>query len=277
MVEEGRTFRCAQCGNLMREGDKFCRDCGVMLTPTRTDDAAEAPPARNLSSQGASAREDGIASVVVGVVVVLLLLTGIVALVGGRSGGDRDTAAGDGVGAGSVGGEAADGSSPSPADSQYDSSSGDVDPEFEEIIDAWSSSGTNVPLLLPTYTPFAIDGVNADPFGTDGQNYYVWSDASNQLANAIRVEILDAAIPAEDMAQHTISIDGQEYPYTEDASMITGTEPQEGQYTVLLWVSSEDGEEYWYYVEMNTMLSPLPYEEFAKTIGSMKRLDPSDI
>lgn len=176
--------------------------------------------------------------------------------------GDKDLASGTGT----AGGDAREAVAP-----------GGVDPAFGEIIDAWGSSGVDVPLLLPKYTPFPIDGVSVDPFGTGSQNYYVWSDVNNQYADHIRVEILDAAVPAEGMAQDIVLIDGQEYPYTEDTSMVTGTEAQEGQYTVLLWVGSEGGEEYWYYVEMNAMLSPLRPEAFAKTIVSMERLDPADV
>ncbi len=152
---------------------------------------------------------------------------------------------------------------------------GGVNPAFEEMIGAWRSSDLDVPLLVPTYTPFAVDGVSVDPFGTGSQNYYVWSDSDNQFANHIRVEIQDAVFPAESMATDTILIDGREYPYTEDTTSLTGgTEPPEGQYTVLLWVYAEGGGEYWYYVEMNTMWSPVPSEEFVKTIVAMEVLDP---
>lgn len=248
-----------------------------MLTAVQADAGVEVPPAQAQSSGDASARQGGIAPAVIGVVVVLVLLTGVAALVGGRLGGEHQAAGREGADSGSAGEGAAYDNAQEDGGTQEDPAYANVDPAFEEIIDAWSSSGTDVPLLLPTYTPFPVDGVSVDPFGSGTQNYYVWSDASNQLANAIRVEILPAQAPAEYMAQDTIPIDGEEYPYTEDTSLITGTEPQEGQYTVLLWVTSEGGEEYWYYVEMNTMLSPLPPEEFAEMVSSMERLNPSDV
>lgn len=269
-MTEGET-RCPRCGARTKAGDEFCRGCGSSLSVPRLHDPAATSDARPNSSRSVL-REGGVLSTVVGVAVVLLLSAGIVVLVGGRLlGGDQNAVSPDGTDSGSG---AMSSASQGPRDIAVP---GGVDPAFGGMIEEWRSEGTGIPLLLPTYTPFAVDGVSADPFGSGTNNYYVWSDTDNQAADHLRVEILSASeLPAEYMAQDTIVIGGEEYPYTEDTSWVTGTEPQDGLYTVALWVSSEEGEEYIYYVELNHDASPLPYEEFVETVSAMERLDPSD-
>ncbi len=189
----------------------------------------------------------------------------------GRGGGDPayPIPSGGNAANSSAGGSSTDGYS-----YQYDAASDGVDAAFDEMIEGYRSEGSDFPLLLPTYVPFAIDGVSVDPFGRGDNAYYVWSDVDNQFANHLRVEMLSAeGMPAEYMAQDTVTIDGEEYLYTEN----TSETPQEGQYTVILWVNSEEAEEYIYYVELNHLTSPLPYEEFVETVTAMERLDPSDV
>jgi hypothetical protein len=188
----------------------------------------------------------------------------------GRGGGSAyPTNSGGNAANSSAGGRSTDGYS-----YQYDAASAGVDAAFDEMIEGYRSEGSDFPLLLPTYVPFAIDGVSVDPFGRGDNAYYVWSDVDNQFANHLRVEMLSAeGMPAEYMAQDTVTIDGEEYLYTEN----TTEPPQEGQYTVILWVNSVEGEEIIYYVELNYLTSPLPYEEFVETVTAMERLDPSDV
>lgn len=264
--------RCTRCGALTRKGDGFCRGCGAALSAPRPGDPAS-PTAVQAHPPSANPRAGGAAPTLVGITVVLLLLAGIVALVGGERilGGGQDAA---GINRGGGDHAVAPSATPGPEDGTLP---GGVDPAFDEMVDGWLSSGTDIPLLLPTYVPFAVDGVGFDPFDTGTNNYYVWSDTENQAADHLRVEILSATeMPAEYMARDAVTIDGEEYPYTEDTSWVTGTEAPEGQYTVALWVDSEDGEEYIYYVELNHYSAPLPYEEFVETVTAMEKLDPSD-
>lgn len=151
---------------------------------------------------------------------------------------------------------------------------GSIDPELEEIIDAWRSSDTESPLFLPTYLPFPVAEVEADPHGAGQQEYYLWSDNTIEISNYIRIVLLGpASTPSSYFAQDTITIDGRDYPYRLDE------QPSPGNYVVLLWVDTERGEEYMYQVDMNTAVlgPPLPPEEFAEVVSSMERIDPSDV
>jgi hypothetical protein len=153
-----------------------------------------------------------------------------------------------------------------------------VDPELEGMVADWRSSGTEAPLFVPTYLPFPVEKVEADPFGTGQQEYYLWSDGTAAYSDHLRIVLLGpASAPSSQFAQGTVTIDGRDYPYTEDQSLIGGQELSPGHYAVLLWADTESGEEYMFQVEMNTEFqNPLPYEEFVEVIHSMVRIDPSD-
>jgi hypothetical protein len=152
-----------------------------------------------------------------------------------------------------------------------------TDPDMEEMVTNWRSSGTESPLFVPTYVPFPVEEVGVDPFGTGLQEYYLWSEGTDRFSNHLRMVLLGPATAPSSFAQGTVNIDGRDYPYTENP--VEGEERSPGNYVVLLWVDTEGGEEYMYQVEMNTAAQGplLPPEEFAAVVASMDRIDPADV
>ncbi len=158
-------------------------------------------------------------------------------------------------------------------DSQYDRPlAGEIDPAFDEFIDGWRSMDSEVPLLVPTYVPFPIDAVEVDPSGTGANVYYVWSDEDYPADTHLRVDVQSSPVPSEYMAQGTVLMGGEEVSYSED----TGMQPQEGVHDIFLWVPADGGTEYMYYIELNSIADPLPYEEFVTTIAMMEKMYPSE-
>jgi hypothetical protein len=159
---------------------------------------------------------------------------------------------------------------------------GSMDPELEKIIDDWHSSGTESPLFLPTHVPFPVAEVEVHPSAAGQQDYFIWSDSTIGFSSFLRMVLIGpATAPSSYFSQGTIEIDGRYYPYAEDESVTGDMDREPGHYVVLLWVDTEQGEEYMYQVEMNTAAylsqNPLPIEEFVKVVTSMERLDPSDV
>jgi zinc-ribbon domain len=152
-----------------------------------------------------------------------------------------------------------------------------TDPDMEEMVADWRSSGTESPLFVPTYMPFPVEEVGVNPFGTGLQEYYLWSEGTDRFSNHLRMVLLGPATAPSSFAQGTVNIDGRDYPYTENP--VEGEELSPGNYVVLLWVDTEGGEEYMYQVEMNTAAQGplLPPEEFTAVVASMDRIDPSDV
>jgi hypothetical protein len=159
----------------------------------------------------------------------------------------------------------------------------DIDPRLQEIVDDWRLLGTESPLLLPTYLPFPVAKVG--PFSLGTQRYYwIWSKSGSQqpFAHQIRIGLIGPApFPSSRYHEGTLKIDGRAYPYAEHLPGDIGPQqgafgPEEGAYQVYLWMNSERGKEYMYRIEMYTMADPLLYEEFAKVVLSLKRMDPPE-
>lgn len=146
-------------------------------------------------------------------------------------------------------------------------------PEFEAIIEDWDSSGTDMPLFLPTYVPFDISRVEVLSYDGATNQYYIWGDTE-----LIRlVPIGPPMLPSEYFSFEEVDIDGQSYRYTEQTSFgSNATSPDYGVYPLGLWLYTEGGEERMYAIELNTVMNPLPYEEFQAVVYGLDRIDPSE-